>query len=133
MNINLEDIVKISVKEGAGIEKINIRYIRSNIPSTNMHSDQQNKNKNHSKNKNLFNDDRSSSSKSDACKSPIECQISPSRNSSTRPKESYFFGQNPLPKQETYEEEKDSALYKVLNTYQNYHIEIFCILFLMRK
>ena len=33
MNINLDDSVKISVKEGAGIERINIRYIRSNVPS----------------------------------------------------------------------------------------------------
>ena len=113
MNINLEDIVKISVKEGAGIEKINIRYIRSNIPSTNMHSDQHNKNKNHSKHNYSTNDDMSSSLKSDACKSPIECQISPSRKLSTRPKESYFFGQNPLPKQKTHKEVKDSAMYKV--------------------
>ena len=113
MNINLEDIVKISVKEGAGIEKINIRYIRSNIPSTKMHSDQHNKHQNDSNYKKSFNDGISSASKSDAYKSPIECQISPSRKSSTRPKESYFFGQNPLPQQETYEEEKDSALYKV--------------------
>lgn len=113
MNINLEDIVKISVKEGAGIEKINIRYIRSNIPSSNIHSDQHNKNKNHSKSKTSSNDDMSSSSKSDGCKSPVEYQTSPSRKSSTRPKESYYFGQNPLPQHETYEEEKDSALYKV--------------------
>ena len=113
MNINLDDSVKISVKEGAGIERINIRYIRSNVPSKhsiqinfiriniilNMMNLSANSDKKH---QNLGGNESS-----------YVCQISPSSGCSNRPKESYFFGQNPLPKYETYEEEKESALYKV--------------------
>ena len=113
MNINLDDIVKISVKEGAGIEKINIRYIRSNVPSTASHSDQFNKNKHFSKTNKRISEEMPGTLKSGDTLSPIACQITPSRLSSHRPKESYFFGQNPLPNYEPQKEEKESALYKV--------------------
>ena len=113
MNINLDDSVKISVKEGAGIERINIRYIRSNVPSKTLHSDQLHKNKYRSKHDEPISKQRQEASKSGGNESSYVCQISPSSGCSNRPKESYFFGQNPLPKYETYEEEKESALYKV--------------------
>ena len=113
MNINLDDIVKISVKEGAGIEKINIRYIRSNIPSTTSHPDKFDNNRHLSKNKNSISEEMPDTFKSGANLSPIACQITPSRTSSNRPKQSYFFGQSPLPRHEPQEERKDSALYKV--------------------
>ena len=113
MNINLDDSVKISVKEGAGIERINIRYIRSNVPSKTHHSDQLQKNKHRSKHDERISEQLQETSKSGGNESSYVCQISPSSGCSKRPKESYFFGQNPLPKYETYEEEKESALYKV--------------------
>ena len=113
MNINLDDIVNISVKEGAGIEKINIRYIRSNAQSTTLHSDQFDKNIKSSKNETSVSEEMADTSKSRTCQSPIECQKSPSHKRANRPKESYFFGQNPVPKYETFEEEKGTALYKV--------------------
>ena len=113
MNINLDDSVKISVKEGAGIERINIRYIRSNGTSNTFHSDQLHKNKHRYKHDEPIGKKLHESSKSERIESSYTCQISPSSGCSNRPKESYFFGQNPLPKYETYEEEKESALYKV--------------------
>ena len=113
MNINLDDSVKISVKEGAGIERINIRYIRSNGSSKTFHSDQLHKNKHRYKHDEPICKQLQESSKSEGIESSYTCQISPSSGCSNRPKESYFFGQNPLPKYETYEEEKESALYKV--------------------
>ena len=115
MNINLDDAVKICVKEGAGIERINIRYIRSNVSSKTHHSDQLHKHKHRSKNDEPIREQLQEASKSGGNESSYTCQISPSSGCSNRPKASYFFGQNPLPKYEIYEEEKESAIYKVKN------------------
>ena len=123
MNINLDDSVKISVKEGAGIERINIRYIRSNGSSKTFHSDQPHKNKHRYKHDEPISKQLQEASKSEGIESSYACQISPSSGYSNRPKESYFFGQNPLPKYETYEEEKESALYKVKYVHCINHVQ----------
>ena len=87
------------------------------MASKTNHSDQLHKHKHRSKNDEPIREQLQEASKSGGNESSYTCQISPSIGCSNRPKESYFFGQNPLPKYEIYEEEKESALYKVKNVH----------------
>ena len=120
MNINLDNIVTISVNESAGIEKLNIRYVRTNIvPSNNFRNNLERQELVSSNSKNCQNN-RDTNMGEMGVKSMISdsttslaCEVSPALKSQREPKHSYFFGQNPLSSVEKREEDKDSVLYKV--------------------
>ena len=110
MNINLDNIVTISVNEDAGIEKLNIRYVRTNIPNTFKTHHERHNMKRISGNTTKEMED---ASKFSDYSTSLACEISPTLTS-PRPKQSYYFGQNPLSSVKQREEDKDSVLYKVI-------------------
>ena len=120
MNINLDNIVTISVNESAGIEKLNIRYVRTNIPPSNNFQNNlerqdlvSSSNKNCQNNRDINKLEMGNKSKISNSTTSLACEVSSTLKSQREPKQSYFFGQNPLSSIEKREEDKNSVLYKV--------------------
>ena len=136
MNINLDNTVTISVNDNACIERLNIRYVRNNIPQKYVYGNDTNHispldrrrkvtlKKDEEKietGSNISNDTTSSM-----------CEISPtSTMPSRRPSQSYYFGETPLSNIRDKEERKDSAVYKVVAQIQNPTLKIDLIMVIM--
>ena len=128
MNINLDNIVTISVNERSGIEKLNIRYVRTNIlPSSDnfqnnleRHGVVGNNSGNCQSKREITREGMGDKSVIRDSTTSLACDISPDLKSQRATKQSYFFGQNPLSSIEKREEDKDSVLYKV--SMQYFHI-----------
>ena len=115
MNINLDNMVSISVHEGAGIEKLNIRYVRTNITEntvrkTSEHCSKRSRSFQHKSDKRNL----SESTVFEDSSASVLSNISPTSTSPYRPKPTYYFGQNPLSNFKDREEHEDTAMYKVL-------------------
>ena len=98
MNINLDNTIKISIIDTACIERLNIRYVRNRVPKNYsfQHSMPEGIKKNPPKKGKGGLETRSNMS-NDA--TPCMKKISPlSTETSSRPSQTYYFGETTLPK-----------------------------------
>ena len=119
MNINLDNTVTISVNDNACIERLNIRYVRNNIPQKYVYgSDSHQTSLSERRRKVILKKDEEkieTGSNVGNDTTSFMCEISPtSTMPSRRPSQSYYFGETPLSNIRDKEERKDSAVYKVI-------------------
>ena len=103
MNINLDNTIKISIIDTACIEKLNIRYVRNSIPQNYVcrnYSIQHSMPEVREKNPQKKGKDRmeTGSNMSDDATPCMNKWSSLSTESSSRPSQTYHFGETTLPK-----------------------------------
>ena len=115
MNINLDNTIKISIIDTACIERLNIRYVRNSIPQNYVcrnycipHSMPEGREKNPPKN-GKGEMETGSNMSNDA--TPFMNKTSPlSTESSSRPSQTYYFGETTLPKVSSKEDNNEFSI-----------------------
>ena len=129
MNINLDNTVTISVNDNACIERLNIRYVRNNVPQKYVYGNDNHQTSPSDRRRKvtLKKDEEKIETGSNVSNDTTSfmCEISPtSTMPSRRPSQSYYFGETPLSNIRDKEERKDSAVYKVVAQFQNPALKI---------
>ena len=129
MNINLDNTVTISVNDNACIERLNIRYVRNNVPQKYVYGNDTNQTSPSDRRRKvtLKKDEEKIETGSNVSNDTTSfmCEISPtSTMPSRRPSQSYYFGETPLSNIRDKEERKDSAVYKVIAQFKNPALKI---------
>ena len=136
MNINLDNTVTISVNDNACIERLNIRYVRNNIPQKYVYGNDTNQTSTSDGRRKvtLKKDEEKIETVSNVSNDTTSfmCEISPtSTMPSRRPSQSYYFGETPLSNIRDKEERKDSAVYKVIAQFKSPALKIDLIMVIM--
>ena len=119
MNINLNNIITISVNEGVDIEKLNIRYVRPyrrpSAFSNNHEKDPKTSSNGRSKSeKHNSKGEMEGKSNSSANMTTVASKVSPPAMSPSRPQLTFYFGQNQEPSGDDGTARKQSAVDKVV-------------------